>query len=225
MSDLLKQLETVLNYHFRDRKLLLQALSHRSTGSNNNERLEFLGDSLLNAVISAQLFESHSKLEEGALTRMRASLVNQGTLASIACDLTLGQFLLLGAGELKSGGQRRASILADTLEAVLGAIYVDGGFENVRAAIIKLFSTRLATPIPQENLKDCKTRLQETLQARDLPLPKYTIESVSGDAHQQVFKVSCSVEPLGIIAYGVAKNRRTAEQEAARGVLELLPDV
>jgi len=224
LSDSLKPLESVLDYRFRDRKLLLQALAHRSTGSNNNERLEFLGDSLLNTVISAQLFEKYTQLEEGPLTRLRANLVNQGTLASVARDLGLGEFLLLGPGELKSGGQRRTSILADTLEAVLGAIYIDGGFENVREVIIKLFGTRLAAPMPQENLKDCKTQLQEVLQARDMPLPKYIVASVSGEAHQQIFNVICSVESLGISSDGVAGNRRAAEQEAARGVLELLPD-
>ncbi len=222
MSDPFKQLTSVLGYRFRDQNLLQQALSHRSTGSNNNERLEFLGDSLLNAVISIQLYERYPQLEEGEMTRMRASLVNQVTLASVARDLELGEFLLLGAGELKSGGQRRASILADTLEAVLGAIFIDGGFESVCTLIIKLFGTRLATPILQNTLKDNKTRLQELLQARDLPLPKYNVETIHGEAHQQVFKVSCSVELLSITTYGVAGNRRAAEQEAARCVLELL---
>lgn len=155
---------------------------------------------------------------------MRASLVNQGALASVACDLELGEFLILGAGELKSGGQRRASILADTLEALLGAIFIDGGFESVHTVIIKLFETRLVTPILQNILKDNKTQLQELLQARDLPLPKYNVETVSGEAHQQIFKVSCRVESLGINTHGIAGNRRAAEQEAARSVLELLQD-
>jgi ribonuclease-3 len=224
LSDRLKQLESNLDYRFKDTKLLLQALSHRSIGSNNNERLEFLGDSLLNAVISIQLYDNYPQLEEGALTRMRASLVNQGALASVARDLGLGEYLLLGAGELKSGGQRRASILADTLEAILGAIYIDGGFESIRTVIIKQFDTRLAASMLRNTPKDNKTQLQELLQARDLPLPKYNVESVSGEAHQQVFKVSCSVDSLGVSAYGVAGNRRAAEQEAARCVLELLPD-
>jgi ribonuclease III len=224
LSDRLTQLESNLDYRFKDTKLLLQALSHRSTGSNNNERLEFLGDSLLNAVISIQLYDKYPQLEEGALTRMRASLVNQGALAAVARDLVLGEFLLLGSGELKTGGQRRASILADTLEAVLGAIYIDGGYESVRTVIIKQFDTRLVTSILRNTPKDNKTQLQELLQARDLPLPKYNVETVTGEAHQQVFKVSCSVDSLGVSAYGVAGNRRAAEQEAARCVLELLPD-
>jgi ribonuclease III len=224
LNDRLTQLESNLDYHFKDTKLLLQALSHRSTGSNNNERLEFLGDSLLNAVISIQVYEKYPQHEEGALTRMRASLVNQEALASVARDLELGEFVLLGAGELKSGGQRRASILADTLEAVLGAIYIDGGFESIRTVVIKKFGTRLVTPILRNTPKDNKTQLQELLQARNLPLPKYNVETVTGEAHQQVFKVSCSVESLGVTVFGVAGNRRAAEQEAARRVLELLPN-
>jgi len=224
LSDSLKQLETALDYRFRNPQLLLQALTHRSASSINNERLEFLGDALLNAVISIELYDMHVQLEEGALTRLRASLVNQGALASIAHDLVLGDYLALGSGELKSGGQRRASILADSLEALLGAIYIDSGFENVRTVISRLFDTRLAAPVLPDTLKDCKTQLQEALQARDLPLPVYSVESVTGPAHQQEFHVCCQVEILGIRAQGVAGNRRAAEQEAAQHVLGLLPD-
>lgn len=224
MSDSFKQLVTVLDYSFSDAKLLLQALTHRSAGSNNNERLEFLGDALLNAVISMELFEEHPRLDEGALTRLRASLVNQDTLAAVARELELGGYLTLGPGELKSGGQRRDSILADALEALLGAIYIDGGFESVRTVVLRLFNARLATPALPETLKDCKTQLQEILQARDLPLPLYSLESVSGQAHQQVFQVSCQVKALDIHAQGAAGSRRAAEQKAARRVLELLPN-
>jgi ribonuclease III len=224
LSETFNQLETALNYRFNDQKLLVQALSHRSTGSVNNERFEFLGDSILNAVISAQLFIKYTQHDEGTLTRLRASLVNQNTLASVARELKLGNSLLLGTGELKSGGQRRASILADTLEAVIAAIYLDSGFETVSGVVIKLFEERLATPITQDTLKDSKTQLQEKMQARDLPLPKYEVESVSGDPHQQLFKVICNIESLGISARGVAGNRRAAEQEAARDILEKLSD-
>ncbi|MHB8404337.1 MAG: ribonuclease III [Gammaproteobacteria bacterium] len=224
MSDSFKQLVTTLDYSFSDAKLLLQALTHRSVGSNNNERLEFLGDALLNAVISMELFEEHPRLDEGALTRLRASLVNQDTLAAVARELELGDYLTLGTGELKSGGQRRDSILADALEALLGAIYIDGGFESVRTVVLRLFNARLAMPALPETLKDCKTKLQEILQARNLPLPLYSLESVSGQAHQQVFQVSCQVKALDIHAQGAAGSRRAAEQKAARRVLELLPN-
>ena len=224
MSDSFKQLVTALDYSFSDAKLLLQALTHRSAGSNNNERLEFLGDALLNAVISMELFEEHPRLDEGALTRLRASLVNQDTLAAVARELELGGYLALGPGELKSGGQRRDSILADALEALLGAIYIDGGFESARTVVLRLFNARLETPALPEMLKDCKTQLQEILQARNLPLPLYSLESVSGQAHQQVFQVSCQVKALDIHAQGAAGSRRAAEQKAARRVLELLPN-
>ena len=220
----LKQLETALNFRFGDQKLLLQALSHRSAGSNNNERLEYLGDSMLNAVISAHLFEKHAQLEEGALTRLRASLVNQASLAAVAGNLALGEYLVLGAGELKSGGQRRASILADALEALLGAIYLDAGFASMRTVVLHLFKERLAAPVIRDPMKDNKTRLQEALQARDLPLPVYSVEAITGQAHRQLFRVYCQVKALGIDARGEATNRRAAEQQAAQRVLELLAD-
>ncbi|MGA9852334.1 MAG: ribonuclease III [Gammaproteobacteria bacterium] len=222
MSDPPYRLEAALAYRFRDPQLLRQALTHRSASDINNERLEFLGDALLNVMISAELFEKHVQLEEGALTRLRASLVNQDALASVAGDIELGEYLNLGPGELKSGGQRRSSILADALEAVLGAVYLDGGFENVRAVILNLFGTRLATPVSTEALKDSKTQLQEALQARGQPLPVYSVEVVTGQAHRQVFHVNCQIDSLSIHAQGVAASRRGAEQEAARRVLELL---
>jgi len=225
LNDPLKQLEIGLNYHFRNRELLIQALSHRSSGGMNNERLEFLGDSVLNTAISTLLFERHPQFHEGALTRFRASLVNQATLASVARELALGDYLSLGPGELKSGGQRRASILADALEAVLGAVYIDGGFECLQTVVSWLFDTRVTAPVFHETLKDCKTQLQEALQARDLPLPIYSVESITGQAHQQTFQVSCRIEALGIQAYGEAASRRAAEQQAAQRVLEQWPDV
>lgn len=218
----LQRLATVLGYRFHDLPLLSQALTHRSTGVHNNERLEFLGDALLNAVISAELFARHAELDEGALTRLRASLVNQDALAAMAADIELGAYLHLGSGELKSGGQRRNSILADSLEAVLGAIFLDGGFESVRAVILHLFAERLAAPPALDTLKDGKTLLQEALQARGLPLPVYSVEKITGQAHQQVFHVLCQLEAQGISAQGTAASRRVAEQVAARHALEQL---
>ncbi len=224
MSDPLHRLQTALGYRFRNTPLLWLALTHRSAGGNNNERLEFLGDALLNAVISAELFAKYPQLEEGALTRLRASLVNQGALAAVAQRLNLGECLRLGPGELKSGGYRRSSILADALEAVYGAVYLDNGFESVRTAILHLFEQQLIAPASSGIRKDSKTQLQEALQARDLPLPVYTVELVTGEAHQQIFHVNCLVEALHVHARGVAGSRRSAEQEAARNVLELLDD-
>ncbi|MGH8283795.1 MAG: ribonuclease III [Gammaproteobacteria bacterium] len=223
MSNPLQRLATELAYRFRDPQLLWQALTHRSAGDKNNERLEFLGDALLNAVISSELFQRHAQLDEGALTRMRASLVNQDALAAVAHDIDLGESLRLGPGELKSGGQRRGSILADALEAILGAVYLDSGFDSVQTVILHLFNKRLLNPVPSEALKDSKTRLQEILQARGLPLPAYSVETVTGQSHQQVFHVNCTVVAMNISAQGVAGSRRAAEQEAARRVLELLP--
>lgn len=203
----------------------MQALSHRSVGGINNERLEFLGDSILNAVISAQLYQNHSNFDEGTLTRLRARLVNKGTLASLAGEIALGEHLLLGSGELKSGGQRRASILADALEALFGAIYIDSEYEHARSVILHLFAKRLAEPVVQGSLKDYKSLLQEKLQARDIPLPEYQVISIGGQAHKQIFEVSCQIGTYGINAFGVAGNRRAAEQQAAQQALELLLDV
>ena len=222
MSDLLYRLQTALAYRFRNTQLLWLALTHRSADSNNNERLEFLGDALLNAVISAELFAKYPQFEEGALTRLRASLVNQEALAAVAQHLNLGECLRLGPGELKSGGHRRSSILADALEAVCGAVYLDNGFESVRATILHLFERQLIATVSSGMLKDSKTQLQEALQARGLPLPVYTVESLTGEAHRQIFHVSCLVEALQVHARGVAGSRRSAEQEAAKNVLEML---
>jgi ribonuclease III len=225
LSDLLKQLEAALEYSFHDHQLLLQALTHRSASSNNNERLEFLGDSLLNTAISAQLFRQHSNLEEGELTRLRASLVNKDSLAEIARGIELGEYIALGSGELKSGGQRRDSILADALEALVGAIYIDSDFKSMQTVVLHLFRSRLETDEHAEIPKDCKTQLQEMLQARNMPLPVYVVESVVGQDHRQTFRVCCQVETLGIHARGAASSRRAAEQEAARQALALLADV
>lgn len=209
-----------LGHGFTDLGLLELALTHRSAGGRNNERLEFLGDALVNACIAEALYHRHGELEEGDLSRLRANLVNQEALAEVARGLDLGAHMVLGPGELKSGGHRRASILADALEALVGAVFLDAGFGAARGVILHLFGSRLASPPPTDSLKDAKTRLQEMLQARDLPLPAYAVESVRGEPHQQVFRVSCSVESLQIRTEGEAGSRRAAEQEAAKHALE-----
>lgn len=216
------KLERQLNHSFQYPALLEQALTHRSAGKLNNERLEFLGDSLLNMVIAEAVYQRYPELDEGDLSRMRASLVNQDTLAEIARELQLGEHLNLGPGELKSGGYRRASILADALEAVLGAIHLDAGFDAVRDTVLELFKGRLEYPVPPEELKDAKTRLQEWLQARNLMLPAYSVESVSGEPHKQVFTVVCAIDEPSVRTVGQASSRRGAEQEAAMRALERL---
>lgn len=205
---------------FGDETLLDLALTHRSVGGRNNERLEFLGDALVNACVADALYRRHAELEEGDLSRLRASLVNQEALADVARELDLGSYLSLGPGELKSGGHRRASILADALEALIGAVFLDAGFEAAHAVVSRLLESRLAAPLSTEALKDSKTRLQEVLQARDLPLPVYAVESVRGEPHKQTFRVSCSLQSLDIRTEGEGGSRRNAEQEAARHALE-----
>jgi ribonuclease III len=214
-------IERRLGYRFRDASLLRQALTHRSYGTPHNERLEFLGDGLLNFVVARLLFEQFTKLPEGDLSRLRASLVNQQSLAEIAASLSLGEHLRLGEGELKSGGFRRPSILADAFEALIGAILLDGGFESAEQVLGRLYQPLLATTDPTALGKDPKTRLQEYLQAKRLALPQYAIVTVSGEAHEQHFRVECAVPELGIHAYGEGANRRAAEQEAARSAYAL----
>ena len=212
-----------LGHRFGDANLLELALTHRSVGGHDNERLEFLGDALLNAFVAEALYRRHAGLEEGDLSRLRASLVNQEALAEVARGLDLGSHLNLGPGELKSGGYRRPSILADALEALVGAVYLDAGFEAARDVTLRLLHERLAAPPETESLKDPKTRLQEILQSRELPLPVYAVESVRGEPHMQTFRVSCSIEPLQLRTEGEAGSRRAAEQEAARRALERMP--
>ena len=220
MTEVRQQLLRALGRGFSDEALLDQALTHRSAGGRNNERLEFLGDALINACIADALYRRHPDLEEGDLSRLRASLVNQEALADVARELDLGSCLTLGPGELKSGGFRRASILADALEALVGAVYLDAGFASAYELVLHLMDTRLAAPLSTESLKDPKTRLQEMLQARDLPLPVYAVESVRGEPHRQTFRVSCTIPPLDIRTEGEAGSRRAAEQEAAGHALE-----
>jgi ribonuclease III len=212
-----------LGYQFDDPNLLQQALTHCSAGSRNNERLEFLGDALLGCVIAAELFGRYPKAREGELSRLRASLVRRESLADLAQGLDIGRYLKLGAGERKSGGHHRNSILADALEAVFGSIYLDGGFAACRQSILGLFSDRLVAVADPEALKDAKTRLQEHLQSRQMALPEYTVMEVSGDAHAQSFRVQCALVDSRLApTQGSARSRRQAEQKAAGKMLEQL---
>ncbi len=218
----LDRLSERLGLRFNERALLEEATTHRSAGSRNNERLEFLGDGVLNFVIAGELFERYPRASEGELSRLRSSLVKKEKLAELAAQLDLGSFLKLGSGELKSGGFRRASILADALEAIFGATYLDGGFDVARQAILRLYAADLSSLPDVADLKDPKTQLQELLQSRKLNLPEYSVVEVHGEAHAQTFKVSCRIPGLDQPSYGVGESRRRAEQEAARQALRLL---
>jgi len=212
-----------LGYQFDNLNLLKQALTHCSAGGRNNERLEFLGDALLGCVIAAELFERYPKAREGELSRLRASLVRRESLADLAQTLDFGSYMRLGAGERKSGGHHRDSILADALEAVFGAIYLDGGFAVCRQCILGLFSDRLAALADPQSLKDAKTRLQEYLQSRQMALPEYAVIEVSGEAHAQSFRVQCTLGDNDLPpTQGHASSRRHAEQMAAGRMLEQL---
>jgi ribonuclease-3 len=212
-------LQRRLGHTFRDPALLRRAITHRSHAADHNERLEFIGDSLLNCVVAVLLFERMPALPEGDLSRLRAGLVNQASLFEIAQSLELGDELLLGEGELKSGGFRRPSILADGFEALLGAVFLDAGFDAVRGVVEALFAGRLERAREAPPAKDPKTALQESLQGRRLPLPRYTVVTVGGEAHRQVFRVECRVDELGLSAVGEGASRRAAEQQAAEAVL------
>lgn len=207
-----------LNYTFQQTDLLEEALTHRSASARNNERLEFLGDSLLNMIVAEYLFQRYPKASEGELSRLRASLVKGETLAEVARGLKLGSWLRLGYGEIKSGGVQRESILSDTLEAIFGAVYLDGGLATCRDLILRLYQDYLGRLASASELKDPKTRLQEYLQARQRLLPVYNVLEIRGEPHAQSFTVECVVEDLRAIAVGAS--RRKAEQEAARQLLE-----
>jgi ribonuclease-3 len=211
-----------LAYEFRDPALLARALRHRSRGGDNNERLEFLGDSVLNLVVSGELYDRYPDLPEGDLTRLRASLVRKPALAAHARALALGPSIELGGGELKSGGYDRDSILADTLEAVFGAIFKDGGLEAAARVIRHLYRDDLAQLNPSAVPKDPKTQLQEFLQKQSLPTPGYAVVAVSGEAHAQHFVVECRVAGIERPVKGEGSSRRAAEQEAAARALALL---
>lgn len=206
-------------YEPRDLTLFTAALTHRSASGRNNERLEFLGDAVLNLVVAEHLYRAFPDCTEGDLSRLRARVVSSEPLAEVAAGLGLGDALHLGSGELKTGGFRRKSILADALEAVCGALFLDGGLDVARRAIESLFESRIAALPPPDALKDSKTRLQEYLQSRGYALPRYTVERVEGEAHAQVFWVVCEVASLGARAEGTGSSRRRAEQEAAGRIL------
>jgi ribonuclease-3 len=211
----LERLQARLGHVFRDPRLLQEALTHRSFGQPNNERFEFLGDSILNCVTAIALFERFGELREGELSRVRASLVRQDALHRIALALELGDCLRLGEGELKSGGSRRPSILADGLEAVFAAVFLDAGFGAVKGVIDRLYQPLLAEVDPLKPSKDAKTALQEWLQARRMPVPTYTMVQALGEAHAQEFEVACEIPQLGVRTLARGASRRIAEQKSA----------
>lgn len=214
-----------LGHAFRDETLLETALTHRSAGSVNNERLEFLGDAVLNTVIAIDLFARRPEAPEGELSRLRASLVRGETLARIAREIGIGDCVRLGEGERKSGGFRRDSILADTVEAIIGAVYLDSDFDTAARFVLELFSSRLENLPSVEDLKDPKTRLQEFLQRRGEALPEYEVVESSGADHARRFTVRCSIEAHGVNCEATATSRRKAEQQAAKDCLSRLPEV
>jgi ribonuclease-3 len=210
-----------IGHRFADPELLRRALTHRSYGASHNERLEYLGDSVVNCVVALELYHKFPRLSEGELSRLRAHLVNQQSLAASAQQFSFGEWLLLGEGEQKSGGARRPSILADAVEAVVGAAFLDGGFEAARRVVRVLLGEAFDAIDPAVSGKDPKTMLQEYLQARKLALPQYSIVATRGEAHEQHFEVECVIAELGIRALGEGASRRSAEQDAARRAYEL----
>ncbi|MGD1982767.1 MAG: ribonuclease III [Chromatiaceae bacterium] len=217
----MRRLQDRLGYIFNDTELLDRALSHRSIGAGNNERLEFLGDALLGFEVADSLYRNSREADEGRLSRMRAHLVKRETLAAIARELELGDLLHLGPGELRSGGQSRDSILADAVEAVIAAVYLDGGIDQARQLVRRLLGDRLANPTAEIERKDPKTALQEHLQSLGEALPQYDVVSIEGEPHAQTFRVVCSTDLAGD-TLGEAGSRRKAEQSAARAMLEKL---
>lgn len=220
--DKLKRLQQRLDYRFSNRSLLELALTHRSAGNSNNERLEFLGDSIVNHVIAESLYHRFPDTREGDMSRMRAALVKGDTLAKVARELEFGECLKLGAGERKSGGHRRSSILADALEAVAGAILLDSDYDTCKACLLRWFESRLEGLGQGAGEKDPKTRLQEFLQGRGNPLPTYELVSVEGEDHQQQFEVTCQLRKPALSVQGSGSSRRKAEQAAAAAALERL---
>lgn len=216
------RLEKRLGYRFDDPGLLEQALTHRSLGSCNNERLEFLGDAILGFVVAELLYQTEPEAHEGRLTRLRAHLVRRETLAAIAREVELGEVLRLGPGEKKSGGRGRDSILADAFEALIGAIYLEAGLASCRDVLESLYAERLADATREVGLKDAKTRLQEALQGRGLGLPRYVVVKREGAAHDQSFTVECQVDAVADPVTGTGTSRRKAEQDAASRALEAL---
>lgn len=215
-------LEERLGHRFADPRLLEQALTHRSRGADNYERLEFLGDGVLGCAVADELYARFPHLSEGKLTRLRASLVREETLAEVGKTLGIDGCLRLGEGELAAGPEPRPSILADALEAVLGAVFLDGGYAAARSAVLAAFGPHIERLDPERPAKDAKTRLQELLQAQHRPLPQYRVIGVQGEAHRQSFEVQCSVDGLDVKATGTGTSRQRAEQQAAKAMLEVL---
>jgi ribonuclease-3 len=215
-------LQQSLAYAFEDEALLRRALTHRSAPGRNNERLEFLGDAVLQLVISELVFEQTKDASEGQLSRLRSTLVKDTTLAEVAQSLGIGEQLILGSGEKKSGGHRRSSILADALEAIFGAVYLDSGLAGAREVINRAYADKLHELPEAADLRDPKSRLQEYLQGRKMALPDYTMQKISGKAHKQSFEVACSIPELDAVAIGAGSTRRDAEQEAALAMLEII---
>lgn len=218
----IQRLCRTIHYRFKDEALLKRALTHRSVNKDNNERLEFLGDSILGFVIANLLFQAFPNETEGKLSRLRAHLVKEERLAEIAGELELGDYLILGPGELKSGGHRRQSILADAFEAVIAAIYLDGGIESAQMFIITLYENRVKTADIHSSHKDDKTLLQEFLQSKKQALPIYVLDKTTGEEHHQLFYVSCHVNGITPVGKGRGSTRRKAEQEAAKALLQKL---
>ena len=222
-AEILTWIEREFGHAFARPELALTALTHRSAGSAHNERLEFLGDAVVDCVVAQMLFEAHPRADEGSLSRQRATLVNGPSLARIAAEHGVGERLRFGAGEAKSGGHRRESILADALEAIVGAVFIDAGFDAAAAVVRRLLAEPLARLPAVASLKDPKTRLQETLQGRGVAVPEYHLIAVRGEPHDQHFEVRCEVPALGLSASGEGGSRRRAEQLAAERLIERLP--
>lgn len=220
MIPALAQLQVEIGYTFKDPGLLQLALTHRSFSSQNNERLEFLGDGVLNFIVAHQLYHRFPKLPEGDLSRLRAQLVKESSLSEIAIRLKLGDALRLGEGELKSAGWRRPSILADAVEAIVGGVYLDGSFAAAELVVLKLYLDKLDTIDPKVIDKDAKSQLQEYLQSKKMDLPDYHVVQIEGEAHAQSFKVECHIKKLNILTLGEGTSRRSAEQQAAQLAME-----
>lgn len=218
----LQALEKVLDYEFKDKALLELALTHRSFHGNNNERLEFLGDSILNFIVAELLFKKFSDLDEGDLSRLRSQLVKESTLSEIGAAINIGEYLKLGEGELKSAGWRRPSIMADGVEAIIGALFMDGGIDASHLFITKSYQDRINSINPREIHKDPKSILQEFLQSKKIALPFYEIISIKGEAHSQFFKVNCSISELKLSSEGEGTSRKVAEQMAAQVAMKML---
>ena len=215
-------LSRIIHYTFNDPSFMIMALTHRSFSSQHNERLEFLGDSVLSFLIANELYKRFPRIDEGDLSRLRAQLVKESSLSTIATSMGLGDFIRLGEGELKSAGWRRPSILADTFESIIGAIYLDGGIEPTHEFVLRFFETQLNEIDPKLIQKDPKTLLQELLQSKKGDLPIYTVVSIEGEAHSQTFTIECHIKKSNIKTQGVGNSRRIAEQEAASKAYQLM---